>query len=158
MEVCFYYFVKNKVLYFNGGLSFVQEKALLGKEIGFQFLKLEECFYEICMMEVDFFDKLFNNFKVFYFFVVLLMDEKEMIEDIEMMACWWIWDVEVFLELFVKYDVIFEMFIQCLINFLFWYFNIQDLFFLCFFVCLDLQKFEMIKEMYFLQFYNFYVN
>ncbi|MCR9103163.1 MAG: XRE family transcriptional regulator [bacterium] len=157
-EVRSYYSVKNKVLYLNGGLSSAQEKSLLGKEIGFQFLKLEERPYETRMMEADSFDKLLNNFKASYFSVALLMDEKEMIEDIETMARWRTWDAEAFLELFAKYDVTSEMLIQRLTNLLPRHFNIQDLFFLRFFARPDLQKFEMTKEMHLSQLHNPHAN
>ncbi|NRA50131.1 MAG: helix-turn-helix domain-containing protein, partial [Phaeodactylibacter sp.] len=132
-EIRSYYSPKNKTLYLNRDLSVAQENSLLGKEIGFQFLNLEDRPYETRMMEVDSFDKLLNNFKASYFSVALLMDEAEMIEDIETMARWRTWDSEAFLSLFSKYNVTSEMLIQRLTNLLPRHFDIQDLFFLRFF-------------------------
>lgn len=158
MEVRSYYSVKNKTLYLNNGLSSAQENALLGKEIGFQFLQLGERPYETRMIEVDSFDKLLNNFKASYFSVALLMDEQEMIEDIETMASWRIWNAEAFLKLFAKYEVTSEMLIQRLANLLPHHFDIQDLFFLRFFARPDLQKFEMTKEIHLSQLHTPHAN
>ncbi len=157
-EIRSYYAPQARALYLNSELSSAQENFLLGKELGFQYLGLTERPYETRMTEVDSFDKLLNNFKASYFSVALLIDEREMIEDIETMARWRSWDSEAFLGLFRKYNVTSEMLIQRLANLLPQHFNIRDLFFLRFFARPDLQKFEMTKEMHLSQLHNPHAN
>ncbi len=157
-EIRAFYAPKTQTLFLNTGLSSAQENFLLGKELGFHYLQLSERPYETRMTEVDSFDKLLNNFKASYFSVALLMDEREMIEDIETMARWRSWDSEAFLSLFRKYDVTSEMLIQRLANILPQHFDIKDLFFLRFFARPDLQKFEMTKEMHLSQLHNPHAN
>jgi transcriptional regulator with XRE-family HTH domain len=157
-EVRSFYSPQRQTLFLNQGLSSAQEHFLLGKELGFQYLKLKERPYETRMAEVDSFDKLLNNFKASYFSVALLMDEFEMVEDIETMARWRSWDSEAFLALFKKYNVTSEMLIQRLANILPQHFGIKDLFFFRFFARPDLQKFEMTKEMHLSQLHNPHAN
>lgn len=157
-EVRSFYSPGRKVLFLNDGLSSAQENFLLAKELGFQYLKLQERPYETRMAEVDSFDKLLNNFKASYFSVALLMDEVEIVRDIEDMSRWERWDGELFLELLTKYDVTPEMLIQRLANILPRHFGIQDLFFLRFFTGPDLKKFEMTKEMHLSQLHNPHAN
>jgi len=157
-EIRAFYAPKTQTLFLNTGLSSAQENFLLGKELGFHYLQLSERPYETRMAEVDSFDKLLNNFKASYFSVALLMDEREMVEDIETMARWRSWDNEAFLALFRKYDVTSEMLIQRLANILPQHFGIKDLFFLRFFAGPDLQKFEMTKEMHLSQLHSPHAN
>ena len=139
-EIRSFYAPQSQTLFLNQGLSSAQENFLLAKELGFQYLELQERPYETRMTEVDSFDKLLNNFKASYFSVALLMDEREMIEDIEAMARWRSWEGAAFLELFSKYNVTSEMLIQRLANILPQHFGIKDLFFFRFFARPDLQK------------------
>lgn len=157
-EIRSFYAPQSQTLFLNQGLSSAQENFLLAKELGFQYLELQERPYETRMTEVDSFDKLLNNFKASYFSVALLMDEREMIEDIEAMARWRSWDGAAFLELFRKYNVTSEMLIQRLANILPQHFGIKDLFFFRFFARPDLQKFEMTKEMHLSQLHNPHAN
>lgn len=157
-EIRSYFAPKRKTLYLNASLSSAQQNFLLGKELAFQYLGLKERPYETRMMEVGSFDKLLNNFKASYCSVALLMDEREMVEDIKTMAAWPNWDGQAFLSLFQKYDVTSEMLIQRLANILPQHFGINDLFFLRFFARPDLQKFEMTKEMHLSQLHNPHAN
>lgn len=157
-EIRSFFSPQRQTLFLNRQLSSAQESFLLGKELGFQHLQLEERPYETRMTEVDSFDKLLNNFKASYFSVALLMDEREMVEDIETMARWRSWDEEAFLTLFSKYNVTSEMLIQRLANILPQHFGIKDLFFFRFFARPDLQKFEMTKEMHLSQLHNPHAN
>lgn len=137
-----------KTLFLNQGLASAQENFLLAKELGFQMLQLAERPYETRMTEADSFDKLLNNFRASYFSVALLMDEREMVQDVEVMAQWESWDEDAFLGLLAKYNVTSEMLLQRLANILPSHFDIKDLFFLRFFTGPSLQKFEMTKEMH----------
>jgi transcriptional regulator with XRE-family HTH domain len=157
-ELRSFYSPGRRVLFLNTPLSDAQASFLLGKELGFQVLALEERPYETRMTEVDSFDKLLNNFKASYFAVALLMDERAIVRDIEQIRKWGSWSGKAFLQLFKKYDVTSEMLIQRLANILPQHFGIENLFFLRFFAGPDLQKFEMTKEVHLSQLHHPHAN
>lgn len=144
----------SKTLYLNKNLSSTQENYLIAKELGFQFMHIEDRPYETHMTEVDSFDKLMNYFRASYFAVALLMDEHEMIKDVERMSLWDAWDAEAFTDLLHKYNVSPESLLQRLANILPKHFGIKDLFFLRFFTGPDMERFEMTKEMHLSQLHN----
>src|SRR5688500_17394764 len=76
-----YYSLRNKTLYVNKGLSFAQEKFLLGREIAFQYMNITHRPYETIIQHSDSFEMLLNNFKASYFSVALLMPEENFVED-----------------------------------------------------------------------------
>lgn len=150
---------ESKTLFLNNNLTSAHENYLLGKELGFQFMKIEtQRPYETHMTEVDSFDKLLHYFRASYFSVALLMDETEMIRDIERVAAWEAWDAAAFLALLSKYDVTAETLLQRLANILPKHFGIKDLFFLRFFSGPTMQKFEMTKEMHLSQLHTPHAN
>ncbi len=157
-EVRSFYAVKQNVLYINQEFSSAQERLLLAKEIGFQYLKLKERPYETRMVEVDSFDKLLHNFQASYFSVALLMDEQAMVQEIEAMAKWKKWNAKAFLELLDRYDVTPEMLLQRLANIFPQHFDIQQLFFLRFYTGPEMQKFIMTKEMHLSQLHDPHAN
>jgi Zn-dependent peptidase ImmA (M78 family) len=132
-EVRSFYSPKRNILYLNTPLSNAQERFLLAKELGFQYLKLKERPFETRILEVNSFEKLLNNFRASYFSVSLLMDENAIIRDVKQMSKWERWDGEAFLALFQKYNVTSEMLIQRLANILPQHFGLKDLFFFRFF-------------------------
>ncbi len=154
-----FYALKDKILFLNHNLTPAHENYLLGKELGFQFMRIaQQRPYETHMMEVDSFDKLLNYFRASYFSVALLMNETEMIRDIGRMAERETWDPEAFLQLLFKYDVTAENLLQRLANILPKHFGIKELFFLRFFTGPDMHKFEMTKEMHLSQLHNPHAN
>ncbi|GJM31348.1 MAG: hypothetical protein DHS20C18_03490 [Saprospiraceae bacterium] len=149
---------EQKVLYLNQQFSSAQERLLLAKEIGFQFLNLKERPFETRMIEVDSFDKLLHNFRASYFSVALLMDERAMIQEIEAMSQWKKWDTPAFTALLDRYDVTPEMLLQRLANIFPHHFDIQELFFLRFYTGPEMQKFIMTKEMHLSQLHDPHAN
>ncbi len=152
------YTPESKTLFINANLSPTQENYLIAKEIGFQFMRIEDRPYETHMTEVTSFDKLMNYFRASYFAVALLMDEQEMIQDVEQMSTWERWDAEAFTRLLQKYNVSPESLLQRLANILPKHFVIKDLFFIRFFAGPDLERFEMTKEMHLSQLHNPHAN
>ncbi|NRB64417.1 MAG: helix-turn-helix domain-containing protein, partial [Saprospiraceae bacterium] len=63
-----------------------QELMLLAKEIGFHFLGLEERPFVTRMIDMESFEKLFNDFKASYFAVALIMEENRIVEEIKKIA------------------------------------------------------------------------
>ncbi len=157
-EVRSFYAQKQQLLYINDELSPAQERLVLAKEIGFQYLKLKERPYETRMLEVDSFDKLLHNFQASYFSVALLMDEQAMIQEIETIAQWTKWDSDAFLALLDRYDVTPEMLLQRLANIFPQHFDIHELFFLRFYTKPEMQKFIMTKEMHLSQLHDPHAN
>lgn len=135
-----------------------QELMLLAKEIGFQALQLAERPYVTRMIELESFEKLFNDFQASYFAVALLMDEASMVEQIEKIASMPTWDPQRILDFLATYKVSQEMLLQRLANILPRHFGIRELFFLRFFTKPDREKFEMTKEMHLSQLHDPYAN
>ena len=149
-----YYAKEQACLFIASGLTSAQENLLLAKEVGFQFLAIQERPYETRMIAIEAFDQLLNNFRASYFAVALLLDEKAMIDEVKKMAQWKKWQERQFLGLLEKYNVTSEMLLQRLANILPKHFGINDLFFLRFFTDQHLSKFEMTKEMHLSQLHN----
>jgi len=135
-----------------------QELMLMAKEIGFQALHLKERPYVTRMIELESFEKLFNDFRASYFAVALLMDEASMIEQIKEIASMPNWEPQRILDFLATYKVSQEMLLQRLANILPRHFGIQELFFLRFFTKPDREKFEMTKEMHLSQLHDPYAN
>lgn len=146
-----YYKKKKKTLYLNRNLSTAQENFLLGRELGFQHLQLEERSYETRILNVKSFDKLLNNFKASYFSAALLMDEQLLVKAFKQMTQLSTWKEDAFLNLLDKYNVTVEMLIQRLTNILPKHFGINNLFFLRITGSSDLQQFKMTKELHLAQ-------
>ncbi len=149
---------EQNVLFLNNDLNTAQEKFLLGKELGFQSLKLNDRPFETRMLEVDSFDRLLNNFHASYFSVALLLSETTMIELVEGMSRWEHWQPQLILDFLEQHDVTSEMLIQRLANVLPHHFNIRDLFFLRFYTAPDMQKFIVTKEMHLSQLHDPHAN
>ena len=149
---------KQSVLFLNKDLSSAQENFLLGREIGFQYLKMEDRPFVTRIVKQDSFEKLFNNFKASYFSAALLMDENEFAKDIKKIAGKRTWDEKPLLQLLKKYDVTPEMLLQRMTNILPKHFGIKDLFFLRLFGEGDLKSYRMTKELHLSQLHTPYGN
>ncbi len=149
---------EKNILYLNTNLSSAQENFLLGRELGFQFLKMEERPFVTRIVKQDSFEKLFNNFKASYFSAALLMDEVEFAEDIKVLAEKRTWSEKPLLKLLKKYDVTPEMLLQRMTNILPKHFGIKDLFFLRLYGESDLKSYRMTKELHLSQLHTPYGN
>ncbi|MCB9275591.1 MAG: helix-turn-helix domain-containing protein [Lewinellaceae bacterium] len=153
-----YYSAARKVLFLNQGLSSAQANFLLGRELAFQYLNIQERPYFTRIVEADSFERLLNNFKASYFSVAMLMEEGHMIEDIQAFAQQVDWSPAGFLALLEKYDVTPEMLLQRLTNLLPRHFGIKDLFFIRMVSDEGLSNFRMTKELHLSQIHNPYAN
>ncbi|MEM1321497.1 MAG: helix-turn-helix domain-containing protein, partial [Bacteroidota bacterium] len=73
-----FYSPKSKTLYLKNGLTPAQENFLMGRELGFHFLKLEKRPYETTIIEVESFEVLWNNYKASHFAAALLMNAQSL--------------------------------------------------------------------------------
>lgn len=153
-----YFSFKHRTLFLNKGLSRAQEKFLLARELGFQFMKFTERPYETVSHHSSSFDMMLNNFKASYFAVALLMPEEHFIEDVKRVISAKTWNPKAWLELASHYDVTPEMMMQRLTNILPRHFGIGNLFFLRMNSHTPQLRFEMTKELHLSQLHNPYAN
>jgi XRE family transcriptional regulator, fatty acid utilization regulator len=146
------------VLFLNQGLSSAQENFLLGRELAFQHLQIQDRPFFTRIVETESFERLLHNFQASYFSVALLMEENRMVEDIRDWAQNPDWAPEYFLALLSRYDVSPEMLLQRLTNLLPRHFGIKDLFFIRMASDEGLRHFQMTKELHLSQLHNPYAN
>jgi len=153
-----FYAVNTKIFYINKGMTPAQEKFLLAREIGFQYLSITERPYETIIQHSDSFDMMLNNFKASYFAVALLMQEEKFVEEVKDIMMQTKWDDKAWLNLCHTYDVTPEMMFQRLTNILPKHFGIDQLFFLR--ITGDTQKdeYEITKELHLSQLHNPHAN
>lgn len=153
-----YFSVQNKTLYLQEGLNSAQENFLLAKELGFQFLELQERPYSTTLFEADSFEKILNNFKASYFAAALLMDEKSLTKDLKKLARENTWKGDLFLKLLDKYDVTQETLLQRISNLLPHHFGIEDVFFIRLIEDEETANFKMTKNLHLSQLQSPYNN
>ncbi|MGB1242530.1 MAG: helix-turn-helix domain-containing protein [Chitinophagales bacterium] len=153
-----YYKPETKVLYIQKGLSAAQQNFLFARELGFQYLELNERPYETTITEIDSFEKLLNNYKASHFAAALLMDGDSLANDIRLFARENNWQPKLFLNLLEKYNVSAETFMQRLTNILPHHFGLEDLFFIRITGNENLQSFTMKKDLHLSQLHSPYNN
>ena len=151
-----YFQPEKKVLYLNKGLSDDQELFVLSKEIGFQYLQIEERAFETLLKKEASFEKLLSNFRASYFAAALMMDAGEVVKDIELIARARDWSPDLISKLLIKYQVTPETLLQRLTNILPHYFNIRDLFFIRLKSTKDLITYDITKELHLSQLHKPY--
>ncbi len=157
-ELRSYYSATKKTFYINKALSPAQEKFLLGREIGFQYMDILLRPFETVSHHSDSFDMLLNNFRASYFAVALLMPEENFVEDVKRIVMQPKWNDKAWLDLSSHYDVTPEMMMERLTNVLPKHFGIDHLFFLRMAGDPEKNEFEMTKELHLSQLHNPYAN
>ncbi|MCH2045016.1 MAG: helix-turn-helix domain-containing protein [Saprospiraceae bacterium] len=153
-----YYEPNSKRLFVKDGLKSAQDNFLLARELGYQFLKIEDRAYETTVLKIDSFDKLLNYHKASYFAAALLMSEEEIIKDIKALTRENVWKPELMLSLVDKYNVTPDMLLQRLTNILPHHFGLEDLFFIKLRGYEQEDKFTMTKNLHLSRLHNPYNN
>ena len=153
-----YYSEKNKTLYINKRLSIAQEKFLIGRELGFQYLQLTNRPFETVYTGNESFEIMLNNFKASYFAAALLMPEEHFVEQVKAVARQTSWNPQSWMGLTLLYDVTPEMMMERLTNILPRHFGIDHLFFLRMNGDGIDRRYEMTKELHLSQLHNPYGN
>ena len=153
-----FYKDKGKTVLLNDDLTDAQECFLLGRELGFQYLKLKQRPLETPPQQSYNFEALLNNYKASYFSAALLMDEDEVVNDVRAFAQNKKWDGDKLLSFISKYNATPEMLMQRLTNILPKYFGIKNLFFLRFLGTDDFSTYELTKELHLSRAHNPYAN
>ena len=145
---------KTKRLLLRPGLSRGQQAFVLGREVAFSYLKLNERPYVSSSTQVSSFDEVLNNFKASYFAGALLMEEECLLRDVKKFFGAKKWQPELLLNLMTQYDVSPEMFMQRLTTLLPRHLGLQSLFFLRFDQTDATTPYELTKELHLARLHN----
>lgn len=153
-----YYSAQSKTLFINKRLSIAQEKFLIGRELGFQYLNLTTRPFETVYTGNESFEVMLNNFKASYFAAALLMPEEHFVEQVKTVARQPSFNPQAWMGLTLLYDVTPEMMMERLTNILPRHFGIDHLFFLRMNGNGVDKRYEMTKELHLSQLHNPYGN
>jgi len=147
-EIRSYYSKEKNILYLNSALTNEQIRFLIARELGFQYLELEDRPYETRIIDASNYEKLLSNFKASYFAVALLINEDSLVKDMKAYFSSTSWNTNFLINLLEKYKATPEMLFQRLTNILPHHFNIDDLFFLRFTLtsCMSLMQIIPMKN------------
>lgn len=145
-------FVPNgKKLLLNSNLTESQRTFTFGKELGFNFLNMEERANTSSLLRGRNFEEVLNHSRAIYFSVALLINRTTFLEDIRHFISQDTWKGEAFLEIMKKYDASPEMFYHRLTNILPQFFSLKKMFFLRFLHDPKREHFEADRELHFTQ-------
>lgn len=141
-------------LLLNPNLATSQTLFTLGKELGYNYLKLRNRLYTSSTVKVDSFEQILNNFKASYFANALLMPAKHFVAQLKSAITLNHWDESIFLGMLDKYHASPEMFLHRLTNLVPRFFGLKQLFFLRFHHTRDNDDYELNKELHLAGLYN----
>ncbi|MGD1841359.1 MAG: helix-turn-helix domain-containing protein [Thermonemataceae bacterium] len=136
----------DKELLINEHLNEIQKRFVLARELGYQFMQLQERAYTFSWVEINSFEEVLNNFKASYFASALLMDKEAFKADLTTFLSFDTWQPIFLNQLLVKYQVTPEMLLHRMTNLLPKFFQLPQLFFLRF--SHQAGRFALTKEMH----------
>ena len=140
-------------------LSRGQQAFVLGRELGFNYLKLKERHYASPNpLEPRSFEEVLNNFRASYFASALLMDEDSLVRDLRQLFAAPAWQPAAWLALRTRYDVSPEMLMQRLAALLPKHFGLSSLFFLRFDQAQAGAPYRLTKELHLSRLHNPHAN
>ncbi|MEM6347279.1 MAG: helix-turn-helix domain-containing protein [Bacteroidota bacterium] len=147
-------------LFVNPNITSTQQAFLMGRELAFNYLGLQERPYTSNMFEVKSFEDVVNSFRASYFSVALLLNRHLLVKDFEAFFTRDEWSSEAFMGIMQKYGASPEMFLTRLTNLLPKYFGLDQLFFLRFKDSLEQQthNFNINKELHISRQHNPHAN
>ncbi len=141
-------------LYINPTLQESQLRFILGREIGFNFLKIEERPYTFSHHIAKNFNEVLNNFKASYFSIALLINQDELQEDLTRFFDKNTFDPKEVENLLDKYNASPEMLFQRITNILPKKMGLKNLFFLRFNNKSDSSYYTLNKELHLNKLHN----
>ena len=117
-------------LLYNKKLTDRQRAFLLGREIGFSYLKIDKRPYTTSWMQVESFDQVLKNFRASYFAQALHIHREHLIQDIESFFGNATFNTDTLVHLLDKYEASPEMLLTRISNILPRYFGTSELFFI----------------------------
>lgn len=146
---------QTKTLLLLASLTRGQQAFVLGREIGFNYLKLKERHYASPnTLELRSFEEVLNNFRASYFASALLMEEEGLVRDLAKVVGAKKWQPAALLALLTRYDVSAEMLLQRLAALLPKHFGLTSLFFLRFDQTQADAAFNLTKELHLSRLHN----
>jgi XRE family transcriptional regulator, fatty acid utilization regulator len=149
---------KKPRLLLNRNLSRTQKAFILGREIGFQFMKITERPLTTSWVELDSFEQVLNNFKGSYFSCALLLNRQQLVRRLEAVFAGEKFNSQEIVKIMDDFNVSPEIFMHRLTTLLPRYFGIQELFFLRFSTRNGSEEFELTKEMHLAGLHNPHAN
>jgi len=138
---------KNKILLLNKNLEDSQKAFVIGKELGYNFLKLEDRSYVYSTLALDSFDQLLNNFQSSYFANALILNARHFVKDLREFFNQTRFNKSFLLNLISKYNSTPEMFFQRMTNLLAKNFGLNKFFFLRFNSLVNIEQYKLSKEL-----------
>lgn len=145
------YIEKSTTLLINDIVEESQEEFIYAKEIGYNYLGLEERLDTFSWAIFDNFKQLLNNFYMSYFAGAVLIPKRALTKKISSLVQSPTWDVANFKTILNEFTSSPETFYQRLSNILPMHFGIKDLFFLRFSHKLGSHKYHITKELHLAQ-------
>lgn len=142
------YRLSDRTLLINPALNHHQRLFVYGREVAFNFLKIENRPLVTTLMTNPSFELILNNFKASYFATALLLNQQRMVVDLTEFFSKKEWDVEYFRTMVEKCGVSAEMYMHRLTNILPKFFKLKSLFFLRLSSNDQSNKFEITKELH----------
>jgi XRE family transcriptional regulator, fatty acid utilization regulator len=149
---------KKPRLLFNKDLNRIQKAFIMGREIGFQAMKISERPNTTSWVEFDSFEQVLNNFKASYFACALLLDQQVLVKRLEQIFANSTFSGNAFIQLMDDFKVSPEILAHRITNLLPRFFGIQELFFLRFSHRNATEEFELTKEMHLAGLHNPHAN
>lgn len=141
-------------LFVNQHLLPSQKAFVLGRELGYSILGLEERALTSSWIKVESFDQVLNNFRASYFSGALLINSHTLVRKLQAFFNKDRWDSETLLSIMEYFDATPETFMHRLTQLLPHYFGLDQLFFLRFHNRPESQKYILTKELHLSQLHN----
>lgn len=135
-------------LLLNSHLSSVQKSFIMGREIGYQYLKLRNRLYTTSLVEADSFEQLLNNFKASYFSSAIMIRRTVLVPLLKEFFALPTWQPQHLLDMIATFNTTPESFCYRISNLLPRHFGINQIFFLRFNNFSSQNQFELTKEMH----------
>jgi XRE family transcriptional regulator, fatty acid utilization regulator len=139
---------KNPRLMLNRNLTATQKAFILGREIGFNYLGIQERSDTTPWVEYNSFEQVLNNFKGSYFSCALLLNKAVTIERMQQFFANKRFEPSMLLQLISEFNISPEILCHRLTNLLPRFFGIQELFLLRFNHQKGIDRFELTKEIH----------
>jgi len=141
-------------LFINNELLPSQKAFVLGRELGYSILDLEERALTSSWIKVESFDQVLNNFKASYFSGAILMNRFTLVRKLQDFFNQEHWNPDALLDMINYFDTTPETFTHRLTQILPHYFGIDQLFFLRFHNQPGTEQFKLSKELHLSQLHN----
>ncbi len=145
---------KTPHLLLNKNLTDTQKRFALGREIGYQYMRLKKRAYTSSWIKIESFEQLLNNFKASYFAGALLIPRAQIVADIKKFMHLKKWNEQELIGIIERYQASPEMFAHRLTSIVPRFFGLKQLFFLRFNHQKGSNFFHLDKELHLAGLYN----